>query len=144
MVIETEVFGAIDYTEEDMITFSEGIYGFEDYKQFILVSLKETELPFQWLQSTEEPNLSFILTTPFAFHSAYDFEIPEHVTEKLNIQSAEDLAVYSLVVLHDELTDSTINLKAPLIINMSKKIGCQLILNEDYPYKYHFLQSQEV
>lgn len=144
MVIETEVFGAIDYTEDDIMTFGEGIYGFEDYKHFILVSLKETELPFQWLQSTEEPSLSFILTTPFAFHGAYDFEIPDHVIEKLSIESAEELAVYSLVVLNDELADSTINLKAPLIINMSKKKGCQLILNEDYPYKYFFLQSQEV
>lgn len=144
MVIETEVFGTVDYSAEDIITFEEGIYGFEAYKHFILVSLKETELPFQWLQSTDDPSLSFILTTPFAFHGAYDFEIPDHVTEKLSIESAEELAVYSLVVLNDELADSTINLKAPLIINMSKKRGCQLILIEDYPYKYFFLQSQEV
>lgn len=144
MVIETEVFGELNYSEEDIITFSEGIYGFEDCKSFILVSLKETELPFQWLQSTTEAHLSFILTTPFAFHSTYDFEIPEHFIQKLEIESAEDLAVYSLVVLNDTLSESTINLKAPIIINVNKKKACQLILNEEYPYKYHFLKSQEV
>lgn len=143
MYIQTEVLGEISYELEEVIHFDEGIYGFEEYKNFILVSIKDIELPFQWMQSTTDSELSFILTTPFAFHNTYDFEVPDHIIEQLEIEGVEELSVYSLVVLNDSLGESTLNLKAPIIINSTKKKAIQLILNEDYPYKYKFLNSQE-
>ena len=99
MIIQTEVLGEVKYEASDIIQFEDGIYGFEDKKQFILVGISDTELPFQWLQSLDDEQLSFIVTTPFAFHSEYDFEIPQQVIEQLAIESADDLTVLSFVVL---------------------------------------------
>lgn len=143
MKLMTEILGEVDYKEENVIYFSEGLYGFENCHRFILIDIAETEMPFQWLQSVEDESLSFVLTTPFAFHESYDFEIPEHVIKQLEISNTDELAIYSLVVIKENLEESTTNLKAPLIVNVHKNKAKQIILNEDFPYKYFLFNRQE-
>lgn len=143
MKIMTEILGEVNYEPSDVIVFAEGLYGFADMKNFIMINIAETELPFQWLQSIDDEHLSFVMTTPFAFHEGYDFEIPDKIIAHLGIESTDDLAVFSLVVLKDEVDESTINLKAPILINIRQKKAVQLILNEDFPYKYKLFKRQE-
>lgn len=143
MEIMTEVMGQVSYSEADIISFPDGLYGFEDQKSFILLNIAEVDFPFQWLQSLTDASLSFIVTTPFAFCEAYDFEIPESVVGTLGLEKIEDLAIHTLVVLKEELKESSINLKAPIIINLQNNQGRQIILNEDYPYKYFLFDKKE-
>lgn len=143
MQINTEVMGQVTYTEADIIHFSEGLYGFEDQKTFILLNVADVDFPFQWLQSTTDENLSFIITTPFAFCEAYDFEIPDSVAEGLELSSIEDLSIHALVVLKEELKESSLNLKAPIIVNLKNNHAKQVILNEDYPYKFYLFDKKE-
>jgi flagellar assembly factor FliW len=141
MKILTDILGEIEYSEEDIIVFSEGLYGFSEYKQFIIINVAGIELPFQWLQSVEDGTLSFVMTTPFAFCSAYDFEIQDNVVEQLRISSPDDVVVNAFVVLSENLEESTLNLKAPILINTKSRTGKQVILNEDYPYKFKFFKQ---
>lgn len=143
MQVITELLGEVQYEEQDIIYFEEGLYGFDQQKKFILLDISETDFPFQCLQSIEDENLSFILTNPFAFCETYDFEIGETISENLGLDQIENLAVYSLVVLREELTESTINLKAPIIMNVKNNQAQQIILNEDYPYKYLIFRHKE-
>lgn len=143
MLINTEIHGEIEYQEDDVFIFTDGLYGFKNRTRFIIIDINEPELPFQWLQSLDDGNLSFVLTNPFLFHEDYDFVLPETVSESLRIESLDQLMICSLVVVQDELSMSTINLKAPLIINKSNHWGRQVILNEDYPYKYFIFNKQE-
>lgn len=136
MEIETIQLGVVGYEAKDVLSFEEGLYGFTEAKQFIIIGESTPEFPFQWLQSLESSELSFVITSPFLFVDQYDFEIPEAITEKMCIKSIEDVAIYSLVVIPEVIEQTTLNLKAPLLINKSNRQGKQLILNEDYPYKY--------
>lgn len=136
MKLETAILGEIEYSEDEIITAQEGLYGFGDKTKFILINIADENLPFQWLQSVDDGDLSFIITNPFLFHDAYDFELQSTVTEALKIESLDDVSVFSLVVLKDELKDATINLKAPLVLNTKNKQLKQVILIEDYPYKH--------
>lgn len=141
MKLMTEILGEIEYNENEVIVFSEGLYGFGENKKFIIINIAEVDLPFQWLQSVEDGSLSFVMTTPFAFYDPYEFEISDTIVEQLEIASPDDLVVYSLAVLSDTLENSTLNLKAPLLINIRNKMAKQVILNEDYPYKYPFFKN---
>lgn len=141
MVVNTQLYGEFEYTEADIIVFDEGIPGFIDLKKYVLILNPEEELPFHWLQSIENEKVSFIVTSPFFFVETYDFEIPDSVVTKMEIENPEELAIYSIAVISDNVEESTLNLKAPIIINSTNRKAKQVILNEEYPYKYFLFQQ---
>lgn len=136
MEINTEYLGLIIYEPSDIIRFEKGILGFEACKSFILVPHPEPEMPYLWLQSTEDMNLNFIVTDPFLFADGYDFSLSESVVERLTIESVEDVLTYAMVVIPDQVMDATLNLQAPLIVNKRLKKAEQVVLDESYPLKY--------
>ena len=51
MQLETAHFGVIEFNEDDIIIFPEGIPGFEETKKYILMGNETNEAVFFWLQS---------------------------------------------------------------------------------------------
>lgn len=143
MKLQTEYFGEYEYQEKDILTFPEGLYGFEHAKQFVLITSPDENFPFYWLQSIQDEELYFVVTSPFIFVEDYDIEIEDTIIEGLGIEKHEDVMVFSLAVIPKNAADTTINLKAPLIINYDKKMGKQTILNDDYAYKHKLFKSPE-
>jgi flagellar assembly factor FliW len=143
MKLNTPYLGEIEYEKDEVIIFEQGLYGFEDRQKFILINLDDAEFPFNWLQSIENEELSFVLTSPFLFVENYEFELPDQVAETLSIEKPEDALILSTVVLNEELNKSTMNLQAPIIINRNSNKGRQIILEEDYDLKYKFLLKKE-
>lgn len=143
MKIKTYYFGDVEYTEEDVIHFEEGMYGFGGMKDFIIIYNPEDDLPFHWLQSIDDDRLSFIITSPFLFVDDYDFELTDKIVEKMDLREDSEVVVYCITVINDDIQTSTINLKAPIILNKRTKHGKQHIIEEDYPYKY-LLFSKEL
>lgn len=143
MKIQTSRFGQIEIDSKEVYTFTQGLPGFEAYKQFILIDTEDSG-PFSYLQSTEWEELAFIITDPFLFYSTYEFTLPEFVKEELGIQSEGDVMVKSLVTVLGELKDATLNLMAPLIFNIKDKTGKQLILSSSpYQTKHPLIQTAD-
>ncbi len=141
MLLKTKHFGEIEINKDQIITFEEGLMGFEDIKQYTIILNPETEVPFHWLQSVDEPNLAFVITNPFLFKKDYTFDIPDKVVEQLSIQDKEDVAVFSIAVVPENIENMTINLRGPVIINSAKQKGKQIILDsENFPLKYNIFQ----
>lgn len=133
--IETIKIGKINYSEDDIIIFKQGIPGFEDENEFIIYK-EDNDNPFAYLQSINNSSLTFMITNPFLFYSDYQFELDETSKEELNIKNQEDVNVWGLISLSDEIKNTTINLKAPIIVNVNSKIGKQYILhNLEYQTK---------
>ena len=143
MKIDTPYIGEIEYEKDEIITFEKGLYGFEEKQEFILINLEDPEFPFNWLQSIDDEKLSFIVTSPFLFVKDYDFNLPDDIAKKLGIKKPKESLIFSTVVLNENLEKSTINLKAPIIINRETNKGRQIILEEDYNLKYKFLLKKE-
>lgn len=140
MQINTELFGLVEYEESDVVVLKDGLYAFEEETRFLIIPIEDS--PYKVLQSLTTEDLAFTIITPFAFHGHYDFEIPDRVVEQLGIEQLELLDVYSLVVFKEPIVDSTMNLKAPLLINTNTRQGKQIILNEEYPMRFEFLKSE--
>lgn len=143
MKLVTPYLGEIEYEQEEVIEFEQGLYGFEEKQSFILVNLDDPEFPFNWLQSIEDENLSFVLTSPFLFVENYEFDLPDPVANNLDIKKPGDALILSMVVLNEDLKKSTMNLQAPIIINRNTNKGRQIILDEDYEIKHKFLLKKE-
>ena len=64
--IATTRFGDLEIDEAEIIRFPDGIPGFLEEKEFVMIPLGENE-PFVFLQSLNEGDLAFLLTNPFLF-----------------------------------------------------------------------------
>ncbi|ESU72901.1 flagellar assembly protein FliW [Geobacillus zalihae] len=132
MNIDTKYHGTVAVKEEDIIHFPHGLPGFADEKRFVLLPLADT--PFVILQSVETPALGFVLIEPFSYFPTYEFELDEATVEQLNIESERDVAVYVILTVADPFHETTANLQAPVVINVHKRLGKQVILTNP-PYK---------
>ncbi len=138
MLIKTAHLGEVEYEEKNVITFSDGLPGFENYSQFIIVLSNDKALPFHFLQSVENEDIAFVITDPFLFINNYDFEISEDVVKKLQITSPGDLSIYSITTIPSKIENTSINLAAPVIVNNTNNKAKQVILSE-YTDVKHFI-----
>ncbi len=140
MKLETERFGEIDIDEDLIVTFPNGLPGFEDLRQFIFIQ-ENQDLPMAYMQSVEDGEVSFIIINPFAFVPNYEFELAEADEVELEIHNQEELRVWVIMNAGETLESSTINLLAPLIINFEAKICKQVVLHDTSYSTKHPLNS---
>lgn len=133
MKLNTLRFGEIEIDTEQTIVFAHGIPGFDELSKFILLQ-PDPEVPFTFLQSLENTDLSFILTNPFAFYPEYEFILPEAAKEELEIEKEQDFSIWSIVSIKESIQEATLNLLAPVIIQEKAKLGKQIIL-QGTPYR---------
>lgn len=142
MKIETVDFGEIEISEDKIIFFQEGIPGFEEEKEFVVILNEDKENPFHWLQSVRNPDLTFVIANPFEIFSDYDILLPETAINKLNIEKEEDTTIYSMIVIPEDMTKITTNLLGPIVINVKKMLGKQVILDDKRYSTKHFIFGQ--
>ncbi|MCZ8523309.1 MULTISPECIES: flagellar assembly protein FliW [Paenibacillus] len=130
MRIQTLALGEIEYTDNEVITFPQGIPGFEEYTRFIIIGRGEA---FSYLQSLEEERLHFVILNPFDLFQAYEFELHQSDQDELNIQSEEGIEVWSIVTLGEKPEQYTLNLMGPIVVNKVSRLGKQIVLHQS-PY----------
>jgi len=136
MKINTEKFGTIEFEERAVISFSEGVLGFQKCKDYILLNADENS-PFKWLQSIEDMSLAFLLIDPNTFKQDYKVKLDNSAKEALGISTKEDFAVFVIVVIQKDPTKSTANLLGPIVLNVKNQKAKQLVLNDtDYSTKH--------
>jgi len=127
MKIKNSQFGEVEFDENIIIPFPEGIIGFEDLKRFIIIHDEDCE-PFRWLISVDEPEVGFAILEPSL------------VVQDYYVRAGFDPEVYALfviVTLSHEISKISVNLKAPVVIDKVKNLGRQVILeNADFEVSY--------
>ncbi|MGD7023342.1 flagellar assembly protein FliW [Rossellomorea vietnamensis] len=129
MKILTKYHGEIDISQDEIWTFEEGIPGFLEEKQFVLLPLPQID-GFSVVQSIKTQELGFVVSNPFQFFSDYDFTLSNSTLELLDLKEENNVKVLSILTVKDPLTDTTANLQAPLILNTENQKGKQVILND--------------
>lgn len=143
MVLKTKYHGDIEYEENQIINFKKGILSFENLKNFILFPLKGNEF-FNVLHSIENTSIGFIVASPFSIKEDYTFELPNKIIEELQINDSTEVLVQNILTVNSDIEKTTINLRAPLIININSKLGEQIILNDErYFIKTPIIQEEK-
>ena len=136
MQIKSDKFGLVEINESSVIDFPGGIPGFTDLSKFAIVKCEQTE-PIQWFQSVEDGHVTLPVINPFLIKSDYNIEINDDELDLIRTHNEEDLLVYNVMVLPEDLRQMTINLMAPILINIKDMIGCQVLMDhKDIPLKY--------
>ncbi|AMA62014.1 MAG: flagellar assembly protein FliW [Kurthia gibsonii] len=137
MKIQTKFLGEVQIDPASIIQFPQGIPAFEEEKEFVVIPLG-AQSPFVTLQSVQTPSVGFMAAYPYHFKPNYAFDLEQEDLQQLQIEKSEDVLVYAILTLKDTLENSTMNLLAPVAINVKKQIGKQVVLHEnaEHPLRY--------
>jgi flagellar assembly factor FliW len=127
--------------EEQQLLFPVGILGFPESRHFRLQRFRPedgSESPFFTFNCLDQ-NLSFALISPRSLALDYAVPVSDAVLDALSAASAEKLSVLLIVTLREPITDITVNLQGPLVINPASSLGLQLVV-EHYPLRYPLIQ----
>lgn len=142
MVLETTRFGALEINPEDVITFTQPIIGFQEFRRFVVLPGPDASM-VKWLQSVDSGDLAFIIMDPRHVVADYDVKLDEHELSELAVNRSEELDLYTLVVVPKDPSQVRTNLKAPIAINRKQRLGKQTILERsNYPIQFLLAQAQ--
>lgn len=125
-----DFFKNLVYSNDDIVSFPAGIPGFENNKQFVIVSIPEYA-PFEWLVCIDGSKLRFAIINPLLFAPDYSPKIIKEQIEDLHVDKPDDFLLYAIVTIRENPLDSTANLIGPVLINRLKKLGKQIIIDDD-------------
>ncbi len=87
MQIDTKYFGPVEYEHEDLLTFPNGLFGFESEHRFLPLPFAGSNGSLLCLQSVSTPALAFVVMDPFSLCPDYS---PVLSPEELQLLGAEE------------------------------------------------------
>lgn len=130
MQIQTSRFGQVDAGPEDIIIFPQGLIGFESSRQWLILPDPENS-DVAWLQSVAQPQVALPLVSPRKFAPEYKVNVPNRQLSTLQIRSTD--RIYVLNVVSKSGKTLTVNLRSPVVINLTKRTACQVITTDSLP-----------
>lgn len=144
MTLTNTRFGEIEYSADDVITFTDGLIGFPGANTFLLLNHKPNT-PFRWLQCLDETSLSFLVAFPELLVPGYTPEIEDGVANELELQEeTPKLLLTTVSIPSGKPEDMTTNLLGPIIINGATMQAKQVILSDEaYTVKHRVFATTE-
>lgn len=139
--INTKYFGPVKCSEDDILHFPHGLYGFEEEQSFLLIPFDDEDSALLCLQSITTPALAFLVMNPFTLNPNYAPLLQPEELRAMQVASSHDLCYYVLCVVRDPIGDSTVNLKCPVVINEDTREGMQVILDMPEFHMRHLLSE---
>lgn len=127
--VRSELLGEIRVPPESIYQFPQGLYGFEQATRFALLPAERPGL--FWLQSLDFSALAFLMADPFQWVAEYSVDFPDSELVSLAPADASDVAVLAIVTLPRDSADvPTANLQGPVALNVRKRVGRQVVIQD--------------
>jgi flagellar assembly factor FliW len=124
-------FGACTYTESEVVRFPWGLPGFAGLRRFLVISV-DGEEGYIWLQSLDDHSVAIPLCDPWSLFDDYEAPLPLYAKQSLEIETADSFCIMCVLVARPG-AETTINLLAPIVINLQTRVGRQVTLeNQRY------------
>jgi len=123
-------FGEVEYDPETTLRFPQGLIGFEDLRQFIVMP-NQKQGPLFWIQSVEDPQVAFVLSDPTNFFLDYRVVPEQGERDKLGMNEGDECFVLSVVTVHPDRS-ITFNLAAPILFAPASNRAMQVILEKTH------------
>ena len=139
MKANTRIFGEIEIADEKIITMERGMIGFPNLNHFALIFDEEKgqkQTSIMWLQSMDDTDIAFPVMDPHAVKEDYNPNVNEEIVAPIGELNEENTFVLVTVTVPKKIEDFSVNLKAPIVVNMDNRKAVQLIVEDDYPVKY--------
>ena len=124
-MIDIELAAETDLVE---IFFAAGLPGFPNARRFTMTTWGGPDSPFMMLSDIDDPDIGFVVVTPWVFYPDYEFELDNATAERLNLHTSQDAVVMCVVTLGQRAEDATVNLLGPIVVNRNTLEACQTVL----------------
>jgi len=129
--------------EQNIIYFEDGILGFEEIKEYLLYHEDDSGIIWN-LQAAQSDVPSFVAVDPYPLINDYSPMLSQSELDYFGETGTKNLCVLVIAVIKPNLTDSVVNLKSPIVIDVNSKKAKQIILeNSDYPIRYKLFRDKE-
>ncbi len=133
MLIETSRFGSVRIEPDDILLFPSGLFGFSHLRHWVLLADAENE-SVGWLHCASDPHVAMAVVSPRKFAPHYQVRVARSHVASLELTPATPAYVLAIVSRTD--TQLTINLRAPLIINLERRLGRQVVTTDEQPLRH--------
>lgn len=132
MEVITSRFGTIQALASDILLFEQGLIGLGHCRRWIV--LADSQNPaLAWLQCLDDLEIALGVVSPQRFVPDYQFRATKQDVEPLGLTNARDAHVMVIVSRHAE--GLSLNLRAPLVINVELGRGRQVVAKEALPIR---------
>jgi flagellar assembly factor FliW len=133
MKIDSPRFGCLEVETNKIIEFPKGLPGFETCTRFTLIEVEGPSQAMAILQSADDPEVAFAVTTPDVLGLRYEFVLTDEEEQLLKITNPEDVVVMLILRCTDEAgavakSPLQANLMAPLVFNAASMLGLQKVI----------------
>jgi len=133
---KTRFHGPISYRQQDILEVADGLFGFADETQFLLLEVPSSK-PIVFVQSVRTQNLCFISLPVQIVDSGYTLALNSTDLQSLGYSETSppalgtDVLGLALLTIRDKEV-TTANLQAPLMIDIRTHKGLQAIVDTKY------------
>jgi flagellar assembly factor FliW len=117
------------YGKDSIIRLDEGLIGFSEFKNFVLVEAGEIK-PFRIIQSADSSEVGFVVLDPRFRIADYYNQIPAREWEAIGVGNPANRLAFVIVNIGLNAREITANFQAPLLVNYEKMTGRQVILTD--------------
>jgi flagellar assembly factor FliW len=129
--------------DDVLIRFPEGLAGFPDVKEFRLFE-PTGGYPLKFLQSLEQPDLSFTCMDAAAVRIDYEVPLEDAAARLLALENPKEALVLVFVVVPEDPGQMTANLAGPVVINTQTRTGVQVMLDTTlFPLQYPVFAAKD-
>jgi len=129
-------FGMLEIDDDSILTFPSGLLGFPESRRYVILD-HDTEAPFKWLQSLDEPALAFVIIDPDLLLADYHIQVPDDALAEVQGSEADELSTAVILTIpSDDPGRMTANLRGPLLMNQRTKLCKQLVLSDEFPTRH--------
>ncbi len=133
MLLHTTRFGTIQVETDDIFLFPNGLIGLEDFRRWVLLADAENDA-VGWLQSTSHPDVAIAAVSPRRFVPDYQVRVSRGELAQLQLDELD--RAFVLTVVSRNPHGLTLNLKAPLLFNLDRRLASQVVTNDDQPVQW--------
>lgn len=131
MRIDNTKLGDVEFDDARIVTLPEGILGFPDARRYVVIDVREGS-NLKWLLSVDRPELALVVTDPYAWFPDYRTPLSDSDAAALAFREEDELSVMAIVTVRGRRReDTTVNLRAPIAVNLRTLLGKQVVLSED-------------
>jgi flagellar assembly factor FliW len=147
--IQTKCFGELEYSPDSLFEFPNGIPGFENERAFVFLERADAH-PLLFMQSLSTPEVCLILLPVLSADRRYKLQLSDEDLSALGLPpgrppriGSDVLCAVPVCAADSQRPQSTVNLLAPILVNLKQRIGIQGIQSSSGYSHQHPLVCQE-
>lgn len=128
-------FANVEVDARDVITFPDGLPGYESSRRFVLLELEDVA-PLKVLHAVGAPDPCFLVVDPKGVLPNYRCDLSDADRVRLGAADDSTLLWLAIVIVNDD-GEVAVNLRAPVVIAPARMTGRQVMPNACvYPLRY--------